>query len=141
MTYRSRPSVGSNKRTNTISEWLRLAAQPVVVKRATRTALIVGAILIAINHGSEILSGRVTPYSVLQICLTITVPYLVSTSSSVATLRSMMDESSDSRQQLTSTTLPPYAGPEGYISLRKARPGESVLEADRKQEAEEPRRG
>ena len=92
---------------NLISEWLRLATRPVVVKRAARTAVVVGAILIAINHGSEILSGRITSYGLLQICLTITVPYLVSTSSSVATLRNMMAEGSNSGA--------PSLRPDGYI--------------------------
>src|SRR5262249_45040680 len=110
MTYRSRQTALSNKQMNTVSEWFALAARPVVVKRAARTAVVDVAILIAINHGSEILSCHITPYSVLQICLTITVPYLVSTTSSVATLKNMMDESSDSGRQLTSTTLPPKSG-------------------------------
>jgi hypothetical protein len=67
------------------------------VKRAARTAAIVGALLIAINHGEKILAGQMTRFSVLQICLTVTVPYLVSTASSVATLKAMMNDESNRR--------------------------------------------
>jgi len=77
---------------NAVSEWIAIASRPEVVKRAARTAALVGLILIAINHGVEIYSGQVTGYKVLQICLTVAVPYLVSTSSSVATLKGMMNE-------------------------------------------------
>jgi hypothetical protein len=65
------------------------------MKRAARTAVVVGLILIAINHGGEILAGKITRHSVLQICLTISVPYLVSTSSSVATLKGVMSQDSN----------------------------------------------
>ena len=75
-----------------MSEWLRLALDRAVVRRALRTAAIVGAILIAINHGSALLQGDVDGMRVFRICLTILVPYAVSTSSSVAALRSLAEE-------------------------------------------------
>ena len=71
-----------------MSEWLRLARDPKVVRRALRTMVVVGTILIAINHGGALLRGELDTEHVLQICLTLLVPYGVSTSSSVATLRS-----------------------------------------------------
>jgi hypothetical protein len=80
---------------NRISEWINLAMRPAVVKRAARTAAVVGVLLIAINHGDKILSSHITHYGVLQICLTIAVPYLVSTSSSVATLKAIKGKDSD----------------------------------------------
>jgi hypothetical protein len=83
---------------NRISEWLVLALRPAVVKRAARTAAVVGVVLIAINHSDKILSRHITRYGVLQICLTIAVPYLVSTTSSVATLQAMMRQESDRRR-------------------------------------------
>jgi hypothetical protein len=49
------------------------------------TAVIVGFVLIAINHGSAIISGQITRARVFQMCLTVLVPYVVSTASSVAT--------------------------------------------------------
>ena len=72
---------------NGIVQWLKLAMLRDVVRRATRTAMIVGLILTGINHGDEIVSGTLTRHGILQICLTIMVPYIVSTTSSVATLR------------------------------------------------------
>jgi hypothetical protein len=49
---------------------------------------VVGSILIAINHGDALLQGRLDTERVFKICLTLLVPYAVSTSSSVAALRS-----------------------------------------------------
>ena len=46
--------------------------------------VIVGTILTAINHAPAIVSGHVTRLDVAQICLTLIVPYTVSTISSVA---------------------------------------------------------
>jgi hypothetical protein len=71
-----------------VSEWLRIALEPSVVKRALRTMLVVGAILIAINHGDALLSGQLDAERVFKIALTLLVPYGVSTTSSVAALRS-----------------------------------------------------
>jgi hypothetical protein len=50
--------------------------------------VVVGTILIAINHGGALIRGDLDGEHVLQICLTLLVPYGVSTSSSVAALRS-----------------------------------------------------
>ncbi|MEM6900548.1 MAG: nitrate/nitrite transporter NrtS [Pseudomonadota bacterium] len=56
-----------------------------VVTRATKTAGVVGSILIAINQGDLILDGR--PINWWQAILTFVVPYCVSTYSSVAAMR------------------------------------------------------
>jgi hypothetical protein len=72
-----------------MSEWLRLARDPAVVRRALRTMAIVGAILTAINHGDALVRGDVDGMRVFRIFLTLFVPYAVSTTSSVAALRSM----------------------------------------------------
>lgn len=74
---------------STITSWLRLAAHPATVRRALLTAAIVGTLLIAINHGPAIINGDVTGGRIAQILLTICVPYLVSTVSSVATRREL----------------------------------------------------
>lgn len=63
--------------------WLRLARQPRVVKRACKFSIVVGAVLIMINHGDAILSGDVTRVAIFKMALTVVVPYLVSTASSV----------------------------------------------------------
>ncbi|MBA3833555.1 MAG: nitrate/nitrite transporter NrtS [Chthoniobacterales bacterium] len=68
-----------------VRAWLVLAAHPATFRRAIITALVVGATLIAINHGAAIVTGTVTRGRVLQMCLTVIVPFLVSTTASVAT--------------------------------------------------------
>jgi hypothetical protein len=70
------------------SVW-RLAFERTVVRRALRIALVVGAVLIAINHGDRIVSGTVDARSVLKMMLTVVVPYVVSTVSSVAAMRDL----------------------------------------------------
>ena len=70
-----------------MTEWLRLAVHRSIVRRAVRVAAVVGTVLIAINHGGAILRGDLTPGRVLQMALTVLVPYCVSTYSSVEALR------------------------------------------------------
>ncbi len=72
-----------------MSEWFQLALSQSVVRRALKYALIVGAILICINHGGTILRGELTATRVLQMALTALVPYCVSTLSSVEALRTV----------------------------------------------------
>lgn len=67
--------------------FLALALRPDVVRRALGFALVVGAILIAINHGDAILHGQVEGRRLLKMGLTVLVPYAVSTLSSVSALR------------------------------------------------------
>lgn len=56
---------------------LALALQPSVVKRAIKCAVVVGAILIAINHGPALLRGDVPPTRLSRMVLTLLVPSLV----------------------------------------------------------------
>ena len=77
--------------TDGVAAWLRLAGHPATVRRALATAAIVGALLIAINHGDEIVQGEMTPARWMKVVLTFIVPYLVSTASSVATRRELLD--------------------------------------------------
>lgn len=69
------------------SSWLSLALQPSVVRRGLMYALVVGAILIAINHGDALLAGDVGVGRAPKMALTVLVPYVVSTLSSVGALR------------------------------------------------------
>lgn len=69
-----------------MKEWLRIAATPSIRRRATRVALVVGAILIAINHGDALLRGDLGLGRLLKIALTVVVPYLVSTYAGVSAL-------------------------------------------------------
>jgi hypothetical protein len=71
--------------TSSINVWIRSAAHPATMGRAFITAVMVGIVLIAVNHGPAIISGQITRSRIIQICLTVIVPYIVSTVSSVAT--------------------------------------------------------
>jgi hypothetical protein len=68
-------------------EWLQVVTEPAVVRRALKYALVVGAILILINHGDALLHGDLTIGRLLQMGLTVVVPYAVSTASSVGAIR------------------------------------------------------
>ena len=72
-----------------MGEFLRIACEGAVVRRATGFALVVGAVLIAINHGDRLL-GAGDPLGardLLKMGLTLGVPYVVSTLSSVGAIR------------------------------------------------------
>jgi hypothetical protein len=70
-----------------MSEWMALASSPRVVKRALAYMVIVGGVLVAINHGDAILEGDVDGPRLIKMVLTPLVPYVVSTLSSVSALR------------------------------------------------------
>lgn len=72
-----------------MQDWVQTAREPTVVRRALKTALIVGTILIAINHGDALIKGQLTIERLLKMGLTVLVPYLVSTTSSVGAIREM----------------------------------------------------
>lgn len=73
-------------------EWLYLACTPAVVRRGTKYAVGVGALLITINHGSAIMRGDLSIARLWRMALTVTVPYAVSTASSVGALREHLEE-------------------------------------------------
>ena len=73
-------------------EWLKLICEWAVVRRALICAVIVGAVLLAINHGDAIVLGDVTTGRLIQMGLTLLVPYCVSTFSSVAAIRALRRE-------------------------------------------------
>ena len=70
-----------------MSEWLALALQPDVSRRALRVAIVVGTLLVAINHGDAMLRLEVDGARALKMLLTYLVPYGVSTHAAVAALR------------------------------------------------------
>jgi len=70
-----------------MNEWLQLATRPAVARRALGYAVVVGAVLILINHGDAIARGDISIGRMLRMVLTVTVPYMVSTASSVGALR------------------------------------------------------
>ena len=67
-------------------DWLVLAFKPSVVKRSLKYAIVVGSILILINHSDAILRRQVSLSRLLRMLLTVVVPYTVSTLSSVGAL-------------------------------------------------------
>ena len=67
--------------------WFDLAFQRSVVRRWLAYAIVVGAVLILINHGEAILQGEVGTNRVVKMGLTVFVPYIVSTLSSVGAMR------------------------------------------------------
>ena len=75
-----------------MGEFLELCFEISIVKRASITALVVGAILTIINHGDALLSGQVDTSRLFKIILTVLVPYIVSTVSSASTVLSMKKE-------------------------------------------------
>jgi hypothetical protein len=89
-----------------MSEWLRLAREPHVVRRALTYAVVVGSVLIAINHGDALLHGEVTPVRLLRMGLTAVVPYLVSTLSSVGAIRQAREEAGTSEEPERSLSAP-----------------------------------
>ncbi|MCI0656911.1 MAG: nitrate/nitrite transporter NrtS [Acidobacteria bacterium] len=58
------------------------------MRRALKYALVVGAILVTINHGDALIHGQIGAGRILQMGLTVLVPYMVSTLSSVEAMRS-----------------------------------------------------
>lgn len=70
-----------------IADWLRVAARPTVVRRGVIYAVVVGSVLIAINHGDALLAGELSRGRIVRMGLTMLVPYAVSTLSSVGAIR------------------------------------------------------
>ena len=66
---------------------LRLAISPDIVRRALWYAVVVGTILIAINHGDALARADLGATRLVKMALTVLVPYAVSTLSSVQALQ------------------------------------------------------
>lgn len=76
---------------------LQLAFSGSVVRRALGYAVVVGAILISINHGDAVLRGDIDAARWIKMGLTVLVPYCVSTLSSVGALRAAQGTRADPR--------------------------------------------
>lgn len=72
--------------------FLQLCLSKSIMQRAGITALIVGSILIAINHGDALIHGTMDQNRVFKMVFTLFVPYLVSTISSASTILNMKKE-------------------------------------------------
>ncbi len=66
--------------------WLRLCVSKPVLCRASYSAAIVGTILILINYGDAMLQGVIDRARLIRMLLTVVVPFVVSTVSSVSTI-------------------------------------------------------
>ena len=77
------------------TSWTSLLTNRQIALRGLRFALIVGVILIAINHGDAILRGDVSGDRMARMLLTMAVPYCVSVLSSVGAIRRQTAESRD----------------------------------------------
>lgn len=63
--------------------WLKTAWSLPIRKRALKVSIIVGTILIAINHGDALIAGDVDTPRMIKMLLTYVVPYAVSTYAAV----------------------------------------------------------
>jgi hypothetical protein len=72
-----------------MTNFFSLALRPDIVRRALGYGVVVGGILILINHGDHLVAGELDARRVLKLLLTPLVPYCVSTLSSVGALRSL----------------------------------------------------
>ncbi len=69
-----------------IREWLHIASRKPILTRGLKYAIVIGSILIIINHGNAIVAGTVDSTRAIQMILTLLVPYCVSTASSVGAI-------------------------------------------------------
>ena len=75
--------------------FLQLALQPQVMGTASKMALLVGCVLMAINHGAAMMDANMTPERWVQVGLTFMVPYCVSTYSAVKALQRQSRQRTD----------------------------------------------
>ena len=69
-----------------LKSWFQVARRHSIVRRAIKVSIVVGTLLVAINHLPALLQGDITRFRLFQIALTYVVPYCVATWSSVSAL-------------------------------------------------------
>lgn len=70
-----------------VRPYLVIAIRWNVIRRAIVLAIVVGCVLVGINHGNCIVHGKFGALCLVQSLLTVFVPYCVSTVSSVLAIR------------------------------------------------------
>lgn len=70
-----------------MATWLQVAVRRDIITRSVKVALVVGTILVAINHGDALLAGELDSVRILKMALTYLVPYAVSTYAAVSAIR------------------------------------------------------
>jgi hypothetical protein len=78
--------------TNSEHGFLPLASSAQVVRPAIKVAIVVGTVLVLINHGDAVLKMSLTTSQFLKILLTYLVPYCVSTYSAVKAIQGQAQE-------------------------------------------------
>lgn len=81
-----------------IRDWMQIASRRPIVIRALKYAVVVGSILVVINHGNAILAGTLDSTRLMQMLLTVLVPYCVSTASSVGAVLDLRTEAADTQR-------------------------------------------
>jgi len=81
------PSEDPGNAMKLVRAWIRVAAEGSIFKRALATSLVVGVVLTLVNHGEEILSGRLGAGQAWPIGVTFVIPFAVATISSVSAIR------------------------------------------------------
>ena len=89
------------------AEWCAIVCQGNVVRRGLKFSIVVGAILIAINHGDAIIAGELARMNYIKMAVTVIVPYVVSVMSSVG---AMLDEASRPSKTEADVWTPDQAG-------------------------------
>ena len=69
-----------------LKSWFQVARRPSIIHRAIQVSVVVGTLLVVINHLPALLHGEMTRFRLFQIGLTYVVPYCVATWSSVSAL-------------------------------------------------------
>ncbi|WP_159737098.1 nitrate/nitrite transporter NrtS [Vibrio atypicus] len=67
-----------------LAQFFKTAAEPAILKRSIKVSLIVGTILMFINHGDKLLGGGLDSTVIIKILMTYCVPFCVSTQASVS---------------------------------------------------------
>ena len=71
------------------TSWKSLLVDREIVLRGLRFAVVVGIILVVINHGDAVLRGDIDSDRMARMVLTVMVPYCVSVFSSISAIRRM----------------------------------------------------
>ncbi len=69
-----------------LQRWFQVARSPSIIRRAIKVSVVVGTLLVIINHVPALWHGDLSRFRLFQIGLTYAVPYCVATWSSVAAL-------------------------------------------------------
>ncbi len=85
-------SAASSEAGDPVPSWIAVATSGPVVRRAFGYLVVVGAVLVGINHGDAIVRGDFDGPRLAKMLLTPVVPYVVSTLSSVSAIRAQARE-------------------------------------------------